>query len=108
MTGPARRSASRGVCSSASETGHTRAGSTLFTPLALASVTRNVSEEHFEGLVLPDHAHELVDRDVHQNQDGQDDLDGQKVRPYDPGTQLLVAGDEAAGLPPEVDELFQI
>jgi transposase len=66
------------------------------------------SEEYPHHLFLPNHAHQFVERAVHENQHQQNDLDGQELRPHDFREQLLVAGDEAAGMSPEIDKTLQV
>jgi hypothetical protein len=65
-------------------------------------------EEYFEDLVPADHTDEFVHGAVHQNQHDQENLDRPEMRPDDLCEQLLVARDQAPGLPPEVDQAFQI
>ena len=47
-------------------------------------------------------------RAIHGNEDEQNNLDGPEVRPNDFRQQLLIAGDKAAGLPPKIDQPFQV
>src|SRR5207253_5292288 len=66
------------------------------------------AEEYPQHLFLPNHAHQFVHRAVHNNQYEQDDLDSPEMRPDDFREQLLIAGDKAARLPPEIDKALQI
>src|SRR5437667_8192488 len=66
------------------------------------------AEEYPQHLFLPNHAHQFVHRAVHNNQYEQDDLDSPEMWPDDFRQQLFVARDKAAGLPPEIDQAFQV
>src|SRR2546421_6872295 len=66
------------------------------------------AEEYPQHLFLPNHAHQFVHRAVHDNQHKQNDLDSPEMRPDDFREQLLIAGDKAAGLTPEIDKTLHI
>ena len=59
-------------------------------------------------LFLPDHAHQFVHHAIRGDEDEENDLDGPEMRPDDFRQQLLIAGDKAARLAPEIDQAFQI
>src|SRR5438876_11909621 len=68
---------------------------------------RHRAEEYPHRLFSPDHAHQLVYHAIHGNKDEENDLDGPEMRPDDFGQQLLIAGNKAARLAPEIDQAFQ-
>src|SRR6266536_5737952 len=65
---------------------------------------RHRSKEYSQHLFLPNHAHQFVHRAVHGNEDEENDLDSPEMRPDDFREQLLIAGDKAARLAPEIDK----
>ena len=46
---------------------------------------------------------QFMHRAIHGDEDEQKDLNGEEMRPDDYREQLLIAGDKAARLPPEID-----
>src|SRR5206468_2308577 len=66
------------------------------------------TEEYPHGLFPADYPDQFMHRAIHADEDEKKDLNGEEMRPDDYREQLLIAGDKAARLPPEIDEAFQI
>jgi len=64
---------------------------------------RHGAEEYPQSLFLADHADQFMHRAIHGDEDEKNDLNGEEMRPDDFREQLLIAGDKAARLPPEID-----
>src|SRR6266481_2576539 len=69
---------------------------------------RHRAEEYPHRLFPPNYAHQFVHHAIRGDEDEENDLDGEEMRPDDFRQQLLIAGDKAARLAPEIDQAFQI
>src|SRR6266567_9387560 len=69
---------------------------------------RHGSEEYPQSLFSADDADQFVHHAIRGDEDQEDDLDGPEMRPDDFREQLLIAGDKAARLAPEIVEAFEV